>query len=241
MPEVKTAREPLPKADGLMPDHVRIPHRIPEMAERPNRHPLSDDVLPYTYKQIQDACRRAVAWRLHVAKSQGAGAALRACITYQLNTDTISRPDAAGWMKIGWIDDPWIAGKLRIFWHPGTNHIQVDRPPQPRSMLIASAAPDPRPTITVVATVSVRNDNLVTMLVRPLRSSEPIIIVVVPAPRHQPYWIWAMRTASVKTRELRIPATFLTMDAIERRDLVVQQAFMLASRIAYGSEKSASV
>lgn len=241
MPELKTARQPLPKADGLMPDHVRIPHRILDMAEGSDRNPLPDDVLPYTYKQIQDACRRAVAWRSHVAKSQGAGDALRACITFQSNTDTISRPDAAGWMKIGWIDDPWIGGKLRIFWHPGTNHVQVDRPPQPRSMLIASTASDPGPTITVVATLNVRNDNLVTMHVHPLQSSEPIFIVVVPAPCHLPFWIWAIRTAAGTKRELRMPTTFWTLDAIERRDLLVQHAHMLASQIACGSEENAGV
>ncbi len=241
MSEVKAARQQPLKADGLMPDQIRIPHRIPDMDDTPDWDLTAHDVLPYTQQQVGDACHRAVAWRARVAKSQGAADALCASITSRSNLDDMSRPDGMDWMRVGWVDDPWIGGKLCIFWHPGTNRVQVDRPPQPRRMLIASSAPDPRPTITVTATINVRGDSLVTMQVRPLRSPEPIITLVVPAPRGQPYWVWSMRTAAAKTHELHLPTTFSSMDARGRRELLVQQAYVLASRIACGSEENVNV
>lgn len=64
----RAPRQPLPKADSLTPDRVRIPHRILDLADGSDPNPLAGEILPFTYKQVEDACHRAVAWRLHIAK-----------------------------------------------------------------------------------------------------------------------------------------------------------------------------
>lgn len=231
-------RQMLPKADAHMPDLIRVPRAIPDLAETSDWDPLDDDVLPYTQADLQDACRRAVAWREHVARSQGAGSELCASITYQSNPEDIARPDHAGWMRIGRVDDPWVGGMLRIFWHPASNRVQVDRPPQHQRILITSEPPVSTPTVTYVAVIRVRHeDNLVTLRARPQHdpgetTANRAMAIAVPQPKGQTYWVWAMKVASRGYNPIQVPELFPLMSAAARRDILITHAYAIGARIA---------
>lgn len=66
-----------------------------------------------------------------------------------------------------------MGGKLRIFWHPASNRVQVDWPPQHQPILIPTPPVPSDLTVTYIAVIWVRyEDDLVTLRARPLHGAD---------------------------------------------------------------------
>lgn len=229
-------------SDAHMPDTtIRVPRSMPYDADGdgdPN-----EVVLPYTWRDAEQACRRAVRWRVQCARQQGADTATLDCITFKSEQADLTIPNREGWMRIGWVIDPWVGGDLRIFWNPAANRVQVDRPPgrskagKPIVRQTTSLASSPDRTIPSVAIITVRDDTTVILKARPQYGVDRSVTahhmsVVVPQPLDNEYFLWAMGVSAHTYNTMQLSADFWEWNVPERRDILIHEAHDLAARKA---------
>lgn len=154
-------------------------------------------------------------------------------------------PEREGWMRIGWVADPWVGGSVRVFWNPGSDRVQVDCPP--RRDRPCSAAPMEMPTspradgtVNYVAVITVRDDTTVILQARPQYTGGGSVTarymsVVVPPPSDNEYFLWAMRVAAHTHNTMYLPANFWERNVPERRVILIKEAHGLAARKAHGN------
>jgi len=221
--------------DAHMLDLIRVPHNAPYWAD--DDQP-DDEILPHTMHQLEAAGQRAVTWRVQCAKVAGAKTDILNSITFSSRQEDLTMPDREGWMRIGWVADPWIGGSLRVFWHPGVDRVRVDRPPRreaPRRAAAQEQSPSPRVDgkINYVAVIRIRDDGTVTLEVRPLYSGQPQsaarhMRIVVPDDGNA-YFAWAMEIAARTYNTVYLPGDFWERTMQERRDILIKLAHELAA------------
>lgn len=206
-------------------------------AEESDRSVPPGREFSYPAADIEDACLRAVRWRKQCIATYGDPPQLVAAITYEVHA--ILYPDSQGWVSLGWVVDSLAPTRLRIFWHPESNRVQVERLPF-RPPLIAS---EPKPVLVprcplfYAITVKVRGDR-VTLRARlsiggPEGVSAPTLTVPVPLPedKAERYWfISMMRFAESGIHYAEMPPEFPSWTGLERRDFVIAYAHGLAAR-----------
>lgn len=227
-------------SDAHMPDTtIRVPRSMPYDADGDP----DEVVLPYTWQDVEQACRRAVRWRVQCARHQGADAHTLDRITFKSEQADLTIPNREGWMRIGWVIDPWVGGGHRIFWNPAANRVQVDRPPRrsrtakPFVRQTTSPVSSPDGTTPSVAVITVRDDTTVILEARPQYGTDRSVMahhmsVAVPPPSDNEYFLWAMGIATHTYNTLQLPAGFWERNASERRDILIKQAHELATRKA---------
>jgi len=191
----------------------------------------------YAPADIEDACLRAVRWRKQCAANHGDSPQLAAAITYEVHATL--QPDFQGWVSLGYVVDAVVAGKLRIFWHPGSNRVQVDRPPYRPHVITPKPAPALLHSLFYAITVKVRGDR-VTLRARlsigkQEGASSPVLTVPVPLPEDEVerYWfISMMRFAEPGIHYAKMPPEFPVWTGLERRAFVIAYAHELAIRKA---------
>jgi len=200
--------------------------------------PIDPEVPTYSRRELQDACDRAIEWYLLNAVTAGQERdAVAARTTSQLH-HTLT-PDRRGWIHLGWVIDPWLDDRLRIFWHPETNRVRLDRPSRVEPDPPAAPPPPPPPTLVYAVTVQVR-DQRVTLRAQLCFSTghdfgAVVLRIPVPLPEDESRRLWflsMMGFASVGLREVTVPSDFPDWTAEQRRQFFVDYAMQLAERTA---------
>ena len=77
-------------------------------------------------------------------------------ITYEINHTR--KPDPQGRVAFGWVSDPVVGGKFRIFCHPKSDRVQVDRPPRRPRVTVPNTPLSEPSGVTYVVLVTLRDD-----------------------------------------------------------------------------------
>jgi len=200
--------------------------------------PIDPEVPTYSRRDLQDVCDRAIEWYVVNAVTAGHDRdAVAARTTSQLH-HTLT-PDRRGWMHLGWVIDPWLDDRLRIFWHPATNRVRLDRLQRVEPDPPVTVPPPAPPTLIYAVTVQVR-DERVTLCARLSFSTDRdrgavALRIPVPLPEDDARRRWflsMMGFAAVGLREVVVPSDFPDWSAEQRRQFFVNYAVELAERTA---------
>jgi len=189
-----------------------------------------DNPLPFSFRDLEDACRRAAEYRKQQPGSWE--------VSYRVQADV--RADAGGWVQVGVITDMGV--DLRAYWHPETDRVRVERPPAPKTIdLPRPKAPEPPPGVFQVRLKQAENDDARVRFV-PLTANLPkhTISMTIRTPQDESladHWWWATRIISVYGAEISVPHDFPTRSADERKAILGASFLELVRRIGNGGAR----
>lgn len=179
----------------------------------------ADNLPTYPFRDRQDACRRAARWRRHQAP---------AFYRHDEPSWELVDPvpvDDHGWLHVGTIME-WNRTRLRVCWHPDTDAVRVERPPQPPAPIEVPPPPAiPPAPITFTANITTSLDTVdirVKLRFLPSPGREALTFPAVsmtvrpPPDMTRTAWKWTTVLAGHRLNPITVPDAFLDTPPGER-------------------------
>lgn len=189
---------------------------------------ISEEQSSYPLRDRHDACKRAMQWRT----SQRSPLMSHPARQYELVDPPVL--GSHGWLHVG-NNLEWDRSKLRIFWHPETDRVRMERPKLPPPPInVPKAPPVPPEPIKFSVNITTRYgtpDIWVRLRFLPSRGREnlafPTVSLKLPPPPdvRRALWQWTTKLAESRFNVITLPEAFLTASPTERLPMYRQAIY----------------